>query len=186
MKSQIRKANITKDRTEIENQAEYMENVIKYFAINPYGFISKAKKDSMVLLMNLNGDQSNKVGIEYDNKKLLDTLKTGESALYHPDKKSYVICRNNGDIELVSKDGNATIKIQNDGKIAIGVNGTELLDVVSTFADNVSTFADTAKTHTHTSAVGATGPPIDPSPYTTLKSDADSVKSDVDSIKGSF
>jgi len=108
MKNIIRKIIITLDRisnTDTQNQGNYMDNIVKYTSFYPYGLIGKAKKDSMAMLFSLSKDHSHLMAMEYDNKKLLDlftTVEPGEVAIYHPDKGSYVIFKNNGDIQVVS------------------------------------------------------------------------------------
>lgn len=124
MKNFLKKAVITLNRTLRRGQCNYMATPSDYTAIYPYGMYAKAKSGSMALLMSLNKDDSHKVGIEYDLKKLsavFDELETGEVVFFHPDASSFLIFKNNGDIKIdCQKD--VQIDVSNDSKINSGNN----------------------------------------------------------------
>ena len=119
MISIIKKALISLTRTPKKGatgQCSYMGTTTNYESIHPYGYYALPEQGSMVLLQSVLGDESNKVGIEYDNKKIKDILailKPGDNAVYNPTSGSHIIFRKTGDIE-VKADGPAKVKIEAD------------------------------------------------------------------------
>lgn len=110
----IKKALTTLKRTGIFGQCNFMGTTTDYEAIYPYGIYAKPKTGSMVILQSVLGDESNKVGTEYDNKKvqeILSLLGDGDNAIYNPTSNSSVIFRASGDIEIEAR-GSNNLKIK--------------------------------------------------------------------------
>jgi phage gp45-like len=120
----LKKALITLDRVLRNGQCQYMDTISDYTAIYPYGMYAKAKSGSMTLLMSLNKDESHKVGLEYDLKKLsavFDDMESGEVAFFHPGQESFLVFKNNGDINIDCKN-DVNLDVSNDSKISSGNN----------------------------------------------------------------
>lgn len=109
----IKKAITTLKRTGIFGQCSFMGSTTSYESIHPYGVYSIPKVGSMVILQSVLGDESLKVGLEYDNKKvaaIAALLQEGDNAIYSPESNSHIIFRVNGDIEIVPR-GTMKVKI---------------------------------------------------------------------------
>ena len=130
MISIIKKAFITLTRKSAKGQCSHMGSTAPYEAIHPYGYYALPESGSMVLLLSILGDESNKLGIEYDNKKIksiLAKLGPGDNAMYNPTSGSHIIFRKTGDIEvLASGGGKLNIEAGSDftGDMAITGNVT--------------------------------------------------------------
>jgi len=120
LKNLLKKGLVTLSRkTAYDGQTSYMEAVSKYEVVTPYGFYSKAPSGALVLLLNLNGNESNKVGIEFDNKTLID-VESGEVVIYHPVKQSFVKFKADGSIEIEAKSNlNITATTTHTGDVDI-------------------------------------------------------------------
>ncbi len=109
----IKKAITTLRRTGVSGQCSFMGSTTNYESTHPYGLYSIPKVGSMVILQSVLGDESVKVGWEYDNKKVAtisSLLGEGDNAVFNPESNSYVIFRASGDIEIVAS-GSANLSI---------------------------------------------------------------------------
>ena len=90
------------------------------------------------------------------------------------------------EIKLITSAG-AELKLSS-GKVALGADGIEILDKLSSLADYVATWATSVGAiHTHIGNLGyPTAPPTQAAGYATLGTQAQGVKSDVDGIKGAL
>jgi len=113
LKTFIRKALVTLDRLAQIGQSKFMGTVNNYEAIHPLGFVNKVKPGALVLQFSINGDLSNTLGIEYDNKQakeILDLLLAGEVAIFNPASGKNILMKNDGSVRMnLDK-----IKIKND------------------------------------------------------------------------
>lgn len=87
----------------------------------------------------------------------------------------------------LSTAGGATLNLS-QGKVALGANGTELLQQISDQLQKIITFLNAVdSTHTHIGNLGYdTAPPTQASDFTQLGSDLSTIKGKIDSIKGTI
>lgn len=114
MISIIKKALTTLTRSNAIGQCSYMGSTTNYESVHPYGYYALPEAGSLVILQSIMGDESNKVGTEYDNTKIdsiLGELSAGDNAVYNPTSNSYMIFRKSGDIEIKAS-GSANLKIE--------------------------------------------------------------------------
>lgn len=177
LKNLIKRALVTKDRTDEFGQCSFYENTDKYESIKPYGIASIPRQSDkpLVLLLNVNADESNKAGFEYTNKLPfnMETMSPGEVALYNPTNPlSYVIFKNDGETRLVGT------------KIAIGNSTTELLQKISDTLTQISADALASSIHTH--SAGAVPPPDNAASFVAVKAAVDAIKVLIDTLKGTI
>lgn len=84
-------------------QAKYNEKTTDVLRYSPYGLDSNPPKDSWVLLVGSQSQEAVKVGFISDMLNRKKELKEGECVLYNTKTKSWVFLKENGDIELDSK-----------------------------------------------------------------------------------
>lgn len=83
-------------------QLSYFGNATRSQIIYPYGINANAPKDTLVLVMNVQAQEENLVGIAYAQKERFKNLKVGEVTVGSPKTGSYVKFLENGDIEIFS------------------------------------------------------------------------------------
>lgn len=114
---------------------------IKYYdkdsiaeAIYPYGMSANAPVDTVCILFNINGHESNRACIPYAIIDRFKNLKSGEVIFGSPATQSYVKFMTNGDIEIdgtktIFKKGTFTIEEEatiDCTKINLGSGGNEI------------------------------------------------------------
>lgn len=180
LKNLIKRALVTLDRIDSNGQCSYLGTVSNYEAVKPYGLASIPKQSDkpLIVMLNIGGDESNKVGFEYNNKFpfVTETMEAGEVVVFNPtNQDSYVIFKNDGETKLVGE------------KIALGNSATELLQQISEEIAELSTTLTNLAVHVHpTAAVGAPSIPTNAAAYTASKVVIDAIKVKVDSIKGTI
>ena len=107
----------------------------------PYGFHANMSVETLVTLLALGGDTSNTMAIgghtEYRPK-----LKSGEVAVFHPDKKQEIIFKEDGNIFINALDKDLQVEAKTlDAKIekvSIKNDTAELIDLISQLNKAVS------------------------------------------------
>lgn len=145
--------------------------------LSPYGISTNAPKDSLILLFNLNGQQDNIIGIPYHPKKRFNNLKQGEIAVGNYLTKAKIYFKENGDIEIESKND---LNIKTSGKTTIDstgditINSSGKIEMTSTGVVNINgsseplikgnAFETLYNAHTHpvVSVGSPTGAPVVP------------------------
>lgn len=134
-------------------EGEVMDNVER---LQNYGFTSNPPKDSEGLIVCIGGNKDHPVLIAVDNgtsRKM--GLSTGEVAFYQANG-SFVILKNNGDIQLVPKSGKIDI-------VGDTVSSGDVIDKNGSLDDlrtQFNSFADPTSGHIHTTPSGPSGPPV--------------------------
>lgn len=98
-------------------QVSYNGKTSNIMRLSPYGLCSNPPNDSLVLLLNLQGQESVKVGIADDILNRFKNLAQGEAVLYNTQTQSYVLMRANGDVQISAQgniDADATGNITAD------------------------------------------------------------------------
>ncbi len=144
-------------------QMEYMGKTADGFMVFPYGLFANVPKDTLALMMAIQGNPDNRAAIpcSVDNRP---TLNEGEPALYHPlipDLK--IVLQSNGrmlikslvgvDVEAPEATFSGNVTIAGD----LSVTGDTALGATVT-----SNGKDISETHTHggvTTGAGSTGVP---------------------------
>lgn len=121
-----------------------------------YGLISNPPAGSQVLLLPQNGQESASIGLaDHPNIRPVRDTASGEVGLANYLTKSYVMLRENGDIEVFTKAGNIVIGITGDIVATIGGNVTATItgDLTATVTGNLTATA---------AQISANGVTIDP------------------------
>lgn len=122
-----------------KGQAGYNDKTTDFLRYSPYGLCSNPPLGSWVLLLSAQGQEAVKIGLVADLLNRKEGLKEGEAVLYNTLTKSFVLLKENGDIEVDAKNdlvanvaGSATITAVIDIKLtapilllngAVGVGG---------------------------------------------------------------
>ena len=153
-------------------QAEYFQRASNTHVLNPYGLCTNPPKGSMGITFLIGGNEENKATLfnsDPDRFRGSDGtgLKEGEVALTDYLAGSYVWFKENGDIEIDSKN-NTTINIAGDATVTVGgsmtatvtgnttittplltLNGNLTVTGQTTLADVTSNGKDTGSSHGH-------------------------------------
>lgn len=126
-----------------------------------FGFASKPSENTEAITINLAGSRENQVIIATDSGEfILEQLKTGEVALFHPATKDYFHFLNNGTIALKTK----TLEIEADINLSGTLTAAELKSKgeVKDSVGSVGAIRDTLNSHTHltTTPGNPTGPAV--------------------------
>lgn len=86
-----------------KGQAGYNGKTTDFLRYSPYGLNSNPPKDAWVLLLGSQGQEAVKIGLVADFLYRKKGLKEGEAVLYNTLSKSFIILKENGDIEIDAK-----------------------------------------------------------------------------------
>jgi phage gp45-like len=160
---------VTSDTSDYpQGQAEYNGKTTDYTRLSPYGLDSNPPDGAWVLLLSSQGQEAVKFGIASDFLGRLKGLKKGEVALYNTVTKSFILLKENGDIEINAK-ADLLTNVVNNLTAVIGGN-TEITTPTFTINANVVVNGDLAvsgtmtndavnvgKTHIHSQGVDGGG-----------------------------
>jgi len=144
-----------------KSQISYMEKVKDIVLALPLGFAVNPPEETLVLLMNAQGQEENMTGMPLGTDERIKPLKKGEVAIYNPITQSYVVFREDKSILIDSKEnldvivagavnitvtGNANIKAANvniDASVTnLGVGGNAIARVGDSVKVPVPTHGD--------------------------------------------
>jgi hypothetical protein len=84
-------------------QINYYGKTTYIQTLYPYGFSANAPLNTLILLMNVMGQEENLIGIPYCAKERFKNLKSGEVVIGSPISGSYLKFKSDGDIEIICK-----------------------------------------------------------------------------------
>lgn len=93
------------------SQVKYNQRVADFYVVYPYGMSANAPADSLVVMMNMMGQEENRAGIASLPMQRFKDLKIGEVAFGNFLTKSYVKFKEDGSIEIVSEN-NLTVEVK--------------------------------------------------------------------------
>lgn len=140
-----------------KGQAGYNDKTTDFLRYSPYGLDSNPPLNSWVLLLGSQGQEAVKIGLISDLLNRKKELKEGEAVLYNTLTKSFVLLKENGDIEVDAKnDLIATVA----GNMAADVGGNASVNAggnASVTAINITLTATGAVVLTAAGTVTITG-----------------------------
>jgi len=102
-------------------QVEYMDKVGTAFTMMPYGLHANIPENYLGIIFQIGAQENNRIAFPLSSKERIRDLKPGEIVLYHPEKKTFIHLKENGDID-VDTQSNVNIKspiINLDGDVTI-------------------------------------------------------------------
>jgi hypothetical protein len=93
------------------SQVIYNQRVADFYVVYPYGMSANAPADSLVVMMNMMGQEENRAGIASLPYQRFKDLKVGEVAFGNFLTRSHVIFKEDGSVEIVSED-NLNIEVK--------------------------------------------------------------------------
>lgn len=159
-----------------KGQAGYNDKTTDFLRYSLYGLDSNPPLNSWVLLLGSQGQEAVKIGLISDFLNRKKGLKEGEVVLYNTLTQSFVLLKENGDIEVDAKNdliatvaGDATITATNvtvNGSTKVSVLAPSVQLGVPGFLSLItSAFIAFFNLHTHSGVVAGaavSGPPILP------------------------
>ena len=167
IKNLIKRGLITLNRLSQFGQCKYYSTINEYESIYPLGLYSTpdASKENLVLLLSVNADDANLIGIEYNPDRLPD-MNDGEVILYNPYNGLH-------------------LKFTKDEKISFGSMSVDILEKMSEQLNELSDSLQEIVNHTHTSAAAGspTGTPLNSATFTNIKTNIETIKNSIDELR---
>lgn len=112
------------------HKCQYNGKESQYMIMTPYGLFSNAPKDAFLALFSVQGEESNKFGIESTPDKRFKNLKPGEVAIGNVLSRTVTIYKENGDMDIVvtGDNGDLNLTIKKDKNTTVGGNSTTTLN----------------------------------------------------------
>lgn len=101
------------------SQVSWNEKAANVEVISPYGLYSNLPTDSLVLMLNVNGQEENKAAIGYKPKERFKNLKEGEIYVGNQVTGSVIKFLTNGDIDITAVN-DQIINITGDSTVTVG------------------------------------------------------------------
>lgn len=95
-------------------QANYLDKIVPFDQLSPYGLDTNAPRGALVLMMNVQGQEENLIGIAYHPTIRFKNLKEGETVFWNP---------------TVGKDPGTWIHLDAEGNMKISTNKDVVWDV---------------------------------------------------------
>ncbi len=97
-------------------QVEYMGKTADCLILFPYGQFARLPKDQLLVLLSIAAEEENRVAIGTGDPADRPEIEKGEVVYFHPETKTFLKFKNNGELEIDSK-GELNITVVGDCNI---------------------------------------------------------------------